>query len=176
MSIPALFVALTLALPMSQAAAVKVPTIPTEPELSQTIAVRDTALFRVMFDDCDPAALTDLVTGDIEFYHDRGGLMAGRTAFVADYAKGCEAKKAPDAWRSRRELVPGSMRVYAIPGAGAVEEGTHLFYERRGDGPEHLVGRARFSMFWKLDGDGQWRLSRAFSIDHGAASAPGPAN
>ncbi len=172
MTIPALLLALALALPGQDAASTPAVTVPSEPALSTAIADRDTVLFRVMFDDCDPAALADLVTDDIEFYHDRGGLMSTRTAFVADYQKGCEAKKAPDAFRSRRELVPGSMRVYAIPGAGAVEEGTHLFYERRGDGPEKLVGRARFSMFWKLDADGQWRLSRAFSIDHAAASAP----
>ncbi|QTC93113.1 nuclear transport factor 2 family protein [Brevundimonas goettingensis] len=176
MTIPALFLALVLAVPGQGTAPSAAVTVPAEPALSAAIGDRDAVLFRVMSDDCDPAALSDLVTEDLEFYHDRGGLMAGRTAFVADYARGCEAKKAPDAFRSRRELVPGSMRVYAIPGSGAVEEGTHLFYERQGDGPEKLVGRARFSMFWKLDADGQWRLARAFSIDHAAASAPPSAN
>ncbi len=147
--------------------------IPDEAALASIIAERDAALFATMFDRCDPAALADLVTDDLEFYHDRGGLTATRTAFVADYAKGCEAKKAPDAWRSRRELVPGTMKIYAIPGVGAVEEASHLFYERQGDGPETLVGRARFSMLWRLE-DGHWRLARAFSIDHAAASSAAP--
>ncbi len=142
-------------------------TIPDQPLLAETIAARDTTLFAVMFDQCDPAALADMVTEDLEFYHDRGGLMATRAAFVEDYRHGCEARLAPDAFRSRRELVAGTMRVYAIPGYGAVEEGSHVFYERQGDGPEKLVGRARFSVLWKLD-DGVWRLSRAFSIDHAA--------
>jgi hypothetical protein len=142
--------------------------LPDQPALTEVIATQDAALFRVMFDLCDPVALADLVTEDLEFYHDRGGLTATRTAFVDDYAAGCVAKQAPDAFRSRRELVPGSLRVYAIPGVGAVEEGSHLFYERQGDGPEHLVGRARFSVLWRLE-DGQWRLARAFSIDHAAA-------
>ncbi|MEG1028822.1 MAG: nuclear transport factor 2 family protein [Brevundimonas sp.] len=147
--------------------------IPDEAALAPIIGERDAVLFATMFDRCDPAALADLVSEDLEFYHDRGGLTATRTAFVADYAKGCEAKKAPDAWRSRRELVPGSMRVYAIPGVGAVEEGSHLFYERQGDGPETLVGRARFSMLWRLE-NGHWRLARAFSIDHAAVSSAAP--
>tara|TARA_R110002167_G_scaffold21029_10_gene76579 strand:- start:1782 stop:2270 length:489 start_codon:yes stop_codon:yes gene_type:complete len=138
------------------------------PELTALIADRDTTLFHVMFDQCDPAALADLVTEDIEFYHDRGGLTATRASFVDDYATGCTARQAPDAFRSRRELVPGTLKVYAIPGVGAVEEGSHLFYERQGDGPEHLVGRARFSVLWRLE-DGHWRLARAFSIDHAAA-------
>jgi len=147
--------------------------IPDEAALAPIIGERDAVLFATMFDRCDPAALADLVSDDLEFYHDRGGLTATRTAFVADYAKGCEAKKAPDAWRSRRELVPGSMRVYAIPGVGAVKEGSHLFYERQGDGPETLVGRARFSMLWRLE-NGHWRLARAFSIDHAAVSSAAP--
>lgn len=147
--------------------------IPDEAVLAPIIAERDAALFATMFDRCDPAALADLVSEDLEFYHDRGGLTATRTAFVEDYAKGCEARKAPDARRSRRELVPGTMKIYAIPGVGAVEEASHLFYERQGDGPETLVGRARFSMLWRLE-DGHWRLARAFSIDHAAASSAAP--
>ena len=147
--------------------------IPDEAALVTIIAERDAALFATMFDRCDPAALADLVTDDLEFYHDRGGLTATRAAFVADYAGACEARKAPDAWRSRRELVPGTMKVYAIPGVGAVEEASHLFYERQGDGPEKLAGRARFSMLWRLE-DGRWRLARAFSIDHAAASEAAP--
>jgi len=159
---------MTLA-PVQAPPASEVVQIPDQPELTTIIAAHDTALFTTMFDRCDPQALADLVTEDLEFYHDKGGLTATRTAFVDGYRNSCEAAKAPDAYRSRRELVPGTMRVYAIPGVGAVEEGSHLFYERQGDGPEKLVGRARFSVLWRLEGD-QWRLARAFSIDHAPAS------
>lgn len=141
--------------------------VPAQPALTQAIAARDTALFDMMFAGCDASALTAMVTDDMEFYHDKGGLMT-RDAFIADYARSCAAKRAPDAWRSRRELVAGSMRVYAIPGFGAVEEGAHVFHERKGDGPERLVGKARFSILWKLGADGQWRMARTFSIDHTA--------
>ncbi|GAA0638420.1 nuclear transport factor 2 family protein [Brevundimonas lenta] len=144
--------------------------IPAEPALTEAIAARDAAIFSVMFDQCDPPALADLVTDDLEFYHDRGGAMFTRRTFVEDYDRNCNARKAPDSWRSRRELVPGTLKVYAIPDYGAVAEGTHQFYERQGDGPEALAGRARFSVLWKLEPDGQWRMARAFSIDHAAAS------
>ncbi|CAM2789497.1 nuclear transport factor 2 family protein [Brevundimonas diminuta] len=158
-----LFVALTLG---------QTPAAPTDDAaLAPIIAEQDAALFSVMFDRCDPEALADLVTDDLEFYHDRGGLTATRARFIDDYRQGCAARTAPDAWRSRRELVPGTMRVYAIPGVGAVQEGSHLFYERQGDGPETLVGRARFSVLWRLEPDGRWRLARAFSIDHAPMSA-----
>lgn len=143
--------------------------LPDGPALTAAIAERDAELFSVMFDRCEPDALADIVTADFEFYHDKAGRVVGREAFVADYRTGCEAKKAPDAWRSRRALVADSLRVYLIPGYGAVEEGTHLFYERQGDGPETLVGRARFSIVWTLE-DGRWRAGRALSIDHASAS------
>ncbi len=158
---PALFSMIALL----QAAPIALP--PEDATLPEAVLSRDTVLFDTMFNRCDPAALADLVTADVEFYHDKGGAMIGRDAFVADYQKGCEGRKAPDAWRSRRELVAGSAQVYPIPGVGAVEEGSHVFYERRGDGPETLVGRARFSILWRLEG-GQYRMARTFSIDHSA--------
>jgi hypothetical protein len=158
------FTALFAALLLGQAQPVE---LHDGPELTAAIAARDTELFHVMFDLCEPAALAELVTDDLEFYHDRAGLTATAATFVEDYARGCAGRQAPDAFRSRRELVPGTLRVFAIPGVGAVEEGSHLFYERQGDGPEHLVGRARFSVLWRLE-DGHWRLARAFSIDHAA--------
>ena len=146
-------------------AAVQIPADPAV--LSSQVLARDAELFDTMFNRCEPDVLAGLVTPDIEFYHDKGGAMIGSAAFLADYRKGCEARRASDAWRSRRELVAGSARIYPIPGVGAVEEGAHVFYERQGDGPETLVGRARFSVLWKLE-DGQWRMARAFSIDHSA--------
>lgn len=142
---------------------------PTDPgALSEAILDRDAAVFDTMFNRCEPDVLADMVTPDLEFYHDRGGAMIGRETFVADYARNCEARKAPDAWRSRRELVAGSARVQSIPGFGAVEEGEHLFYERKGDGAERLTGGARFTILWKLT-DGRWRMARVFSLDHSAA-------
>lgn len=134
-------------------------------ELSETLIARDAELFDVLFNRCEPEALARLVTADVEFYHDRGGAMFGRTLFVEDYERSCRARLLPEAWRSRRVLTPGTFHVYAIPGYGAVTEGAHTFNERRGDGPETPVGRARFSILWKLE-DGQWRMARAFSIDH----------
>ena len=136
-----------------------------EPALSAVIADRDAEMFSVMFERCDPAALADLVTADFEFYHDKGGRMVGRDAFVADYRAGCETWQEPNAWRTRRTLVAESLRVFPIPGYGTVAEGTHLFFERQGDGPEGRGGSARFSIVWALE-DGRWRAARALSIDH----------
>ena len=143
--------------------------LPEGPALTEAVRAADAALFALFFTGCDPDKLRTLVTTDLEFYHDKGGLVATSGAqFVADYAKSCEAKKAPDAWRSRRELIPATLHVDPVPGFGAMETGEHFFYERKGDGPEKRVGRASFAMVWKLE-DGVWKLHRVLSLGHKAA-------
>ena len=139
------------------------------PDLTRSLAAADADLFAVFFVGCDPARLATMVTDDHEFYHDKAGVVAtSGAAFIADYRKNCEARKAPDAWRSRRELVPGSMRVDPVPGYGAIEYGEHRFYERKGDGAERLAGFALFTMLWKLEA-GTWKLARVMSYGHRAA-------
>ena len=150
-------------------AAAAAPSLPQGEALTAAIVERDAALFSLLFDGCDPAAMDRMLSRDFEMYHDREGVVAtGADAFVAQYARNCEARRTPDAWRSRRALVRESLGVHPVPGYGAIEDGTHLFYERRGDGPERLVGRARFTQLWKLTPQG-WRLARVLSYAHEAA-------
>lgn len=145
-------------------------TIPEQPALTDSIRTRDAQFFQIFFEQCDPKAVRAMLTDDFEMYHDRDGVVARSAApFVKQYARSCEARKKPDAWRSRRELVASSLKVTAIPGYGAIEEGDHNFYERKGDGPEKKVGTAHFVQLWVL-GKGGWKLSRVFSYAHGAAS------
>ena len=141
-----------------------------DPALTAEIQAADAALFATFFTECDPAKLAKMVAPDLEMYHDKDGVVAlGGKAFVDMYAKRCEEKKAPDAWRSRRELVAGTLRVDPVPGYGAIEEGDHVFYERQGDGPEKLVGKAHFVQLWHRTSEG-WQVSRLFSYRHEAVN------
>ena len=142
-------------------------TVPNDPALTQAIAARDVGLFRTYFDECDPAKMESFLTPDLEFYHDKAGFDAhSARQFVDDYARKCADYGRPDTIRLRREPVPGSLHVEAIPGFGAIEEGDHLFYERTGAGPEHLGGKAHFVMVWQLGEDGAWRVKRVLSYSH----------
>ena len=157
----------------AQAAATP-PALPQGPALTEVIRARDAALFALVFEACEPERLRAMVTPDFEMYHDRDGVVATTAdAFVRDYATFCAARRAPDAWRSRRELVASTLNVHPVPGYGAIEDGEHVFYERRGDGPERLVGRARFTQLWRLTPDG-WRLARVFSYAHRAVEPATP--
>lgn len=156
-------IALALA---AQAAAV---TIPEGEALTAAIRTHDAAFFALAFDRCDPRAMRAMVTDDFEMYHDRDGVVA-RSAdeWITAYTSWCTGRQRPDAWRSRREFVASTFTVHPIPGHGAIEDGEHQFYERQGDGPERLAGRARFTQLWRLTPDG-WRLARVLSYGHRAA-------
>lgn len=154
---------------ISAALAASGPPMPEGPALRMSIEARDAEFFKLFFQGCDPAKLRPMLADDIEFYHDKGGFVfRNAEAMVADYAKNCSHRAKPDSWRSRRELVASSLIVDPVPGHGAMEAGDHLFYERKGDGPEKLAGRARFAVVW-VWGDGNWKLSRVLSYDHKAA-------
>jgi Domain of unknown function (DUF4440) len=162
-------IAVALAVAMQAAAPAPAVTIPEQPALTEAVAARDAEFFQLFFEDCDPDRLAGMLADDVEMYHDKGGFVFRSAAgLLADYRKSCEQRKKPDAWRSRRELVAAGHRVHPVPGHGAIQEGEHVFYERRGDGPEKRVGRARFAQLWVLT-PGGWRLSRIFSYDHGPA-------
>jgi hypothetical protein len=137
--------------------------------LTAEVKAADEQLFALIFQRCDPPALRAMLTSDFEMYHDRDGVVTtSADKFVADYAKNCAGWSKPDAWRSRRALVPQSLGVWPVPGFGAIEQGDHEFYEHQGGRPEKKVGFARFTSLWKLE-DGRWKLARALSYAHGPA-------
>jgi hypothetical protein len=157
---------------LTMAAAVAAPAVelPAGSALTEQIAAVDSQFFEVFFTGCDPERVRSMMADDIEMYHDKDGFVwHGADGAVADYAKSCNERKQPDAWRSRRELVKGTLKVDPVPGYGAIEDGDHVFYERKGNGPERLAGRAHFTQLWALGSDGKWRLARIFSFSHAAA-------
>ena len=62
----------------------------------------------------------------------------------------------------RRELVEGTLQVYAIDNYGALAVGEHRFYLTQGGQKEKLDGIGRFANLWQFR-DGEWRMSRVFS-------------
>lgn len=145
--------------------------IPADPAaLRAEVEAADDRFFTAFFaSSCQTDTVAAMLTDDFEMYHDKGGVVATSAAqFMADYARTCAARAAPDAWRSRRELVSESLLVDPVPGLGAIEDGQHRFYERRGDGPERLAGTAQFTQLWEKTATG-WKLKRVFSFAHRAA-------
>jgi ketosteroid isomerase-like protein len=125
-------------------------------ELFETIARLDSEIFGA-FNKHDVARLMSLFTGDLEFYHDTGGL--------SNYAQNAEDFKkmfagTPDI---RRDLEPGSLQVYPIKDYGAMEIGRHRFCHKENRKDE--CGTFGFAMVWRKTGD-SWKISRVLSYGH----------
>lgn len=136
-------------------------------ELFKTIKAKDSLLFNIGFNKCDISQFERLVSDNFEFYHDKSGATVSKAAFIKTLKEGlC---KSPDSYQSRRELVEGSMQIYPLKDKGvlygAIQIGTHRFYETEKGKPEREASTAQFTQFWKLE-NGEWKLSRVFSYDH----------
>ena len=76
-------------------------TLPAGHALTEADRNADAKLFALFFEGCDPTKLRTMLTDDLEFYHDKDGVVAtSAPPFIAGYAKNCEARKQSDAWRS----------------------------------------------------------------------------
>jgi len=143
--------------------------------LYQTVLGLDQQLFDAA-NRCDLDKLASMVEENLEFYHDKAGLMVGRQTFL-------DSVKNNTCHVMIRELVPGSMEVYPIKDYGAIQVATHRFHhpshEKEFPGARELgmthfldpgakewpVGEAKFMHIWQLK-DGSWKLTRVISYDH----------
>jgi ketosteroid isomerase-like protein len=129
------------------------------------------AQFWQAYNACDMKTLGDLLTADIEFYHDKTGLTSSRPAVVESLRKGpcADPRK-----RLRREAVAESVKFHPLSGGYAILSGQHRFYAQEAGDAEHLDGQAEFTHVWQF-ADGRWRMRRVLSYDHGPVPYTPPA-
>ena len=127
--------------------------------LFATIQSLDTRLFDA-YNHCDLKTFGSLLADDLEFYHDKTGLMRGRQAVV-------DAVKQNICGKVTRELVPETLEVYPIANYGAVEIGVHRFHHPGHEDAEG-VGEAKFIHLWQ-ETNGTWQVTRVISFDHHGA-------
>jgi hypothetical protein len=120
----------------------------------------DTELFAA-YNDCDLAAFGALLAPDIEFYHDKGGLMLGRQPVVDAVQKNICGKV-------RREPIEGTLTTYPMDDYGLLQLGEHRFCTAD---TNTCTGTARFVHLWR-HADGAWQAMRIISYDHQPLTAP----
>lgn len=135
-------------------------------------AVRDAdARYWQAYNACDMRAMGDLLTEDVEFYHDKTGLTVSRAAVLDSLRKGpCSDSNS----HLRRQAVDASLRFHPLAGGYALLMGTHRFYVRKQGEPERLDGQAEFANVWQSV-DGHWRMRRILSYAHGPVPYTPPA-
>lgn len=104
---------------------------------------------------CDLETFGNFVADDLEFYHDLSGLSVGKADLLTKTKNNICGKMV-------RELVPGSLEVYPLPGYGAIQVETHRFLH---PGEPGNIGQARFIHIWQKK-DGAWKITRVVSYDH----------
>ncbi|MDR3688052.1 MAG: nuclear transport factor 2 family protein [Fimbriimonas sp.] len=126
--------------------------------LFATIAEEDGRLFDA-FDARDLAGVSNFFSKNLEFYHDKDGLIGYRKmvdSFRRHFAETTKVK---------RVLDPESLEVSPVRGYGAIESGIHRFYSQEPGKDWVLSATAKFVNVWKND-HGKWRIFRACSYDH----------
>ncbi len=130
--------------------------------LAETLAALDTAAFDA-FNRCNEPGQLDrhaaFFSPSVEFYHDNGGVTWNRDAMIGNTAKYV-------CGNFRRELVPGTLRVYPVKDFGAITQGVHRFCQFDDGSCE---GMAEFVMIWRQDGE-RWEITRVLSYGHRAAA------
>ncbi len=139
-------------------------------ELYKTIISTDHMLFNVGFNTCDISQFDSLLSDKFEFFHDKDGI-SDKKEFVYNLRNGlC---KSPATYQSRRELLNESTEIYPLYKNkilyGAVQTGTHRFYETIAGKAEIFASTAKFTNVWLLE-NGDWKLTKSFSYDHQAAN------
>ena len=134
-------------------------------ELFETLKQKDSLLFSVGFNQCDASQFENLLSENVEFYHDQSGVNKSKTDFVMGIKNGlCKMD-----YKATRELVAESLKVYPMKNQGklygAIQTGEHRFYAKYPDKEKVLTSTALFSHLWLLE-DGEWKLSRVLSYDH----------
>jgi hypothetical protein len=123
-------------------------------ELFDIIVKNDSILFEA-YNTCKLEVFEELLSADIEFYHDKGGLTTSKQQLI-------ESLKNNICGKVQRELVKGSIEVYAIPGYGAVQMGKHRFHNVQ-DKPGTPSPAGKFVHIWQKQ-DERWKITRVISL------------
>jgi hypothetical protein len=125
---------------------------PESKELYDSIVHID-SIWADSYNNCKLEVQDLLISDDLEFYHDRNGVMTSKTALI-------EALKNHICGKVTRELLEGSIEVYPVPNYGAIEMGYHRFHNKI---EKTMSNYARFVHIWRRE-NGQWKMTRIVSL------------
>ena len=123
-------------------------------ELYDSIVDVDSIFFEA-YNNCKLDKIDSLISEDIEFYHDKGGLSTSKKDIM-------KALQNNICGKVTRELLKGSIEVYPIKDFGAIEIGLHKFHNNQEPvGTLSKVGR--FLILWE-NKNNDWKIKRVVSL------------
>lgn len=127
--------------------------VPEDRKLFAEIETMDKQFFDA-YNNCDLKKQEALYADDIEFFHDKGGLMTSKAEIL-------DGTKKHICGKVTRQLIAGSLEVYPIKNYGAVEIGFHRFFNNQE--PEAESKPSKFIIMWKND-NGNWCITKVVSL------------
>ena len=120
--------------------------------LSQIIIQKD-SLFWQGYNTCNYSLMEQFLAKNVEFYHDKGGLMVGADKVMEATRKNiCGMPNI----KVRREALPETIKAFPLEENGkiygAVLSGDHYFYQN-----DIRTGIAKFTHTWLLK-NGEWQM------------------
>lgn len=141
----------------------------TPPAFIQLVRQQD-SLFWKGYNNCDTALEGKFLAEDVEFYHDKGGVLTGKKALLESLKKNLCSN--PN-FHLRREAKAGTVTIWPLTNNGepygAYITGEHFFYITQNGEKEFRDGHARFTELWLLV-NGVWKMKQIMSYDHGPAA------
>ena len=128
--------------------------VPDNLELYNTIVAMDSTFFQA-YNTCNLDKQAAIYSDNIEFYHDKGGLMTIKQDLI-------DGTKNNICGKVTRELVKGSIEVYPIKNFGAIEMGLHKFHNNT-DKEGMFSHSSKFIIFWKNDNN-IWTITKVVSL------------
>ena len=112
--------------------------IPEDIDLYNAIVAMDKEFFDA-YNNCDLKKQAAIYADDIEFFHDKGGLMTSKQDIIDGTEKNICGKVT-------RTLINGTIEVYPINNYGAVQIGFHKFYNNQEPDAESIP--SKFIAIW----------------------------
>tara|TARA_R110002124_G_scaffold79337_7_gene211097 strand:+ start:14708 stop:15175 length:468 start_codon:yes stop_codon:yes gene_type:complete len=126
---------------------------PSNIDLHNQIVKMDAKYFNA-YNTCDMETQTDLYNENIEFFHDKGGLLTDKKELLKSLKENICNKVT-------RTLIKGSIEVYPIKNYGAIEIGYHKFYNK--EEPNAKSVPSKFIMVWKKEKN-NWKITKVISL------------
>lgn len=129
--------------------------VPDDAQLYKTIVKQDSIFFDA-YNHCEAKLqiYSDYYAENLEFYHDKGGVMTSKKNVV-------EATRKNICGKVTRHLRKGSIEVYPIKDYGAIEMGLHQFHNKAE--PDAVPHDSKFIIFWRNQ-DGRWKIEKVVSL------------
>jgi ketosteroid isomerase-like protein len=119
-----------------------------------TDIVKMDSIYFAAYNTCDIKTQASIYADDIEFFHDKGGLLTDKKELLKSLKENICNKVT-------RTLIKGSIEVYPIKDYGAIKIGYHTFYNKLE--PKAESTPSKFIVVWKKENN-NWKMTKVISL------------